>query len=68
MNLKLIIGVCFSILIIGCKNNDSKTSDNAVLDKPVSSTVLYMGGDIITMDGNALEMVEAVVTGSNYAS
>lgn len=62
MNLKLIIGVCFSILIIGCKNNDSKTSDNAVLDKPVSSTVLYMGGDIITMDGNALEMVEAVVT------
>ena len=62
MNLKRILGVCFGILIIGCKNNDSKTADTTLLDKPVSSTVLYMGGDIITMDGKTLEMAEAVVT------
>ncbi|ARV10579.1 metal-dependent hydrolase [Winogradskyella sp. PC-19] len=61
MKLKITLSLFISILIIGCKMNNSN-KDNQVETNPKISSVLYMGGDIVTMDGNSLEMAEAIVT------
>ena len=58
----ILIGVLLSILITGCKNKENKNINNEPLNKPETNTVMYMGGDIITMDGKTLELTEAVVT------
>jgi predicted amidohydrolase YtcJ len=62
MKLKLTFIVFFSIFLIGCKNNENENTNSLEQEEPGISSVLYMGGDIITMDGDSLEMAEAVVT------
>jgi len=59
MKLKITVGIFLSILFIGCKNNEHLKMNN---QKQEISSVLYMGGNIITMNGNSLEMVQAIVT------
>ena len=60
MKLKITLSLLIGILIIGCKND--KNTENQIETNPIISSVLYMGGDIITMDGDTLQMAEAVVT------
>jgi predicted amidohydrolase YtcJ len=62
MKLKITFIVFFSIFLIGCKNNENANTNSLEQEEPGISSVLYMGGDIITMDGDSLEMAEAVVT------
>lgn len=56
MKLKITVSVFLSILFIGCKNNEHLKTNN---QKQEISSLLYMGGNIITMDGNSLEMVHS---------
>ncbi len=57
--MKTIILTLFATLLFSC-NKTNKTGTNNLT--PVDSTqTIYSGGDIITMEGNAVEYVEAVV-------
>jgi hypothetical protein len=62
MKLQFITSLFLSVFILGCKNSETKTTNNGSSNKVKSTSVMYMGGDIITMDGKSLDLAEAVVT------
>ncbi|VAW29462.1 Amidohydrolase domain protein, partial [hydrothermal vent metagenome] len=57
--MKTIILALFATLLFSC-NNTNKTDTNNLAPVDITQTIYY-GGDIITMEGNAVEYVEAVV-------
>jgi hypothetical protein len=65
MRASITVSLLLSILLIGCQNNEEKKPAEQTTKESKITTVLYTGGDIITMDGNALEMAEAIVTQDN---
>lgn len=57
--MKTIILAFFATLLFSCNNTNNTNSNNSL---PVNSTqTIYFGGDIITMEGDKPEYVEAVV-------
>jgi hypothetical protein len=62
MKLQFITSLFLSVFIFGCRNSETKTTNNGSSNKVKSTSVMYMGGDIITMDGKSLDLAEAVVT------
>ena len=61
MNSKIIILVLFGLLSCSKNKSVSKNIENSETPKDVN-TVIYHGGDIITMSTNKLELAESVVT------
>ena len=60
MKAQIITVLLFSL--ISCNNNSEKKEDVIKDAKNKINSVVYSGGDIITMSGNKLELAESVVT------
>ena len=63
MNNYSITVILILFTLLGCKENatGSESSDSPVDKKSSVKQTVYFGGDIITMDGEALDLAEAVV-------
>ncbi|NRB82884.1 MAG: amidohydrolase [Winogradskyella sp.] len=58
------IVILIALITLSCKNEKPNTNQNKPLVKAAANSLkqtVFYGGDIITMDGNELELAEAVV-------
>lgn len=59
MKTKITILAIFATLLFSCSNTNNKSADNTA--QTDSTQTIFYGGDIITMEGDKAEYVEAVV-------
>ena len=54
--------IFYFLVLNGCQLEKNQNNQSSVNDKGKTSQTLYSGGNIITMHGNTLNLVEAIVT------